>query len=203
MRRGKDSPSALVPHFFVKELVRNMIAVIAATNRKNSEALDFAKFYVETLKAHTDEEVRLLALEEEAHDWFHPNMYTLEGQTLSLARLQDQYMIPARKFVFVIPEYNGSFPGVIKLFLDGCSVRAYEETFKGKKAALLGIASGRAGNLRGMDHLTGILHFLGMIVLPNKLPVSSIRKLADKEGNITDPATREVIEDQARELLEF
>lgn len=178
-----------------------MITVISATNRKNSEALDFAKFYAQALRTRTEEEVKLLALEDVPHDWFHPDMYAKEMQTPSLGRLQDEYIIPAGKLVFVIPEYNGSFPGVLKLFLDGCSVRAYSETFKGKKAALLGVATGRAGNLRGMDHLTGILHFLGMIVLPNKLPVSLIHKLTDEEGSITDQYTREVIEKQAEELL--
>jgi NAD(P)H-dependent FMN reductase len=180
-----------------------MITVISATNRKDSEAHDFAKFYAQTLRKRTDEEVKVLALEEIPHDWFHPGMYAENGQSPSLARLQDEFMLPAGKFVFVIPEYNGSFPGVLKLFLDGCSVRKYHETFKGKKAALLGVASGRAGNLRGMDHLTGILHFLGRVVLPNKLPVSLIRKLTDADGNITDSYTREVIEKQAEELIQF
>ncbi|MBK7407589.1 MAG: NAD(P)H-dependent oxidoreductase [Saprospirales bacterium] len=180
-----------------------MITVISATNRKNSEALDFARFYIQALQVQTKEEVKLLALEQVAHDWFHPDMYAKNGQTPSLAAIQNEYMLPAAKFVFVIPEYNGSFPGVLKLFLDACSVRAYNETFKGKKVALLGIATGRAGNLRGMDHLTGILHFLGMIVLPNKLPISSIEKLKDSDGNIVDPHTREAIEQQAEELLHF
>ena len=180
-----------------------MITVISATNRKNSEALDFARFYAQTLQRLSGEEVKLLALEEAPHDWFHPDMYKENGQTPSLKAIQDEFMIPAQKMVFVIPEYNGSFPGVLKLFLDACSVRAYNETFKGKKAALLGVATGRAGNLRGMDHLTGILHFLGMIVLPNKLPVSSIRALKDSDGNITDQDTRSVLEKQAVELLQF
>jgi NAD(P)H-dependent FMN reductase len=48
-------------------------------------------------------------------------------------------------------------PGSLKLFIDACSVREYKQNFKGKKAALVGIASGRAGNLRGMDHLTGVM----------------------------------------------
>ena len=180
-----------------------MITVISATNRKDSEALDFARFYAGVLRKRTGEAVKLLALEEEAHDWFHPGMYNEKGQSPSVAALQNEYLIPAGKFVFVLPEYNGSFPGVLKLFLDACSVREYDATFKGKKAALLGIASGRAGNLRGMEHLTGILHFLGMIVLPNKLPVSSIRKLTDTAGNITDPDTREAIEQQAEQLILF
>lgn len=180
-----------------------MITVISGTNRRNSEALDFARFYVDILRKRSGEEVKLLALEEESHAWFHPDMYKEEGQSADLAALQDEYMIPADKFVFVIPEYNGSFPGVVKLFLDACSVRRYSETFSGKKAALLGVASGRAGNLLGMDHLTGILHFLGVVVLPNKLPVSSIGKIKDSAGNIVDGETRKVIEKQAEQLLAF
>ena len=37
------------------------------------------------------------------------------------------------KFIFVIPEYNGSFPGVLKVFIDACS---FPESFYEKKAAL-------------------------------------------------------------------
>jgi chromate reductase, NAD(P)H dehydrogenase (quinone) len=105
--------------------------------------------------------------------------------------------------VYIVPEYNGGFPGVLKLFLDACSVREYKKTFKGKKAALVGIATGRAGNLRGLEHLTGILNHVGTVVLPNRLPISSIEKLMDDDGIIRDPATLKVIEKQMDEFLLF
>jgi chromate reductase len=180
-----------------------MITVISGTNRKNSECLHFAKAYANIIRSKSDEQVELLALEAIPHDWFHTDMYETEQQSPSLSALQNAYMLPASKFVYVIPEYNGSFPGALKLFLDACSVRKYKETFKGKKAALVGIATGRAGNLRGMDHLTGVLHHVGTVVLPNKLPISRIRQLMDKQGNITDEATLLVMEKQADELLNF
>jgi NAD(P)H-dependent FMN reductase len=142
-------------------------------------------------------------LEEIPHDWFHPDMYGKNGQTPSLTRIQDEFMVPADKFLFVVPEYNGGFPGALKLFIDGCSVRKYKETFSGKKAALVGIASGRAGNLRGMEHLTGILNYLGTIVMPNKLPISSIGKLLDEEKNLSDLETRKVMNDLVEELINF
>lgn len=180
-----------------------MITVIAGTNRKNSRALKFAEHYAGVLRQLGEEEVKVLALEEAPYDWFHPLMYDEERQTPGLAALQNEYLIPAQKFVFVIPEYNGSYPGVLKLFIDACSVRESKKTFKGKKAALLGVASGRAGNLLGMDHLTGVLHHLGIAVLPNRQPVASIQKLKNSVGEITDPETIVVIEVQAGELLAF
>ncbi len=180
-----------------------MITVIASTNRKESGARLFATHYCELLRQLTDEPVQLLALEEIPHDWFHPDMYDPDKQAPSLRRLQEIYILPADKFVFVVPEYNGGFPGVLKLFLDAVSVYRYRDNFHGKKAALVGIASGRAGNLRGMEHLTGILNHLGVVVLPDRLPISSIERLTDAEGRITDPDTLEVIEQQARAFLEF
>ena len=180
-----------------------MITVISGTNRRNSGALEFARHYANVLSSKTSDAVKLLELENIPHDWFHPDMYETASQSPSLARLQDEYMLPAQKFVYIVPEYNGGFPGVLKLFIDACSIRHYKKTFYGKKAALIGIASGRAGNLRGLDHLTGILNHVGTIVLPDRLPISSIEKLMDDDGNIRDAATLEVIEKQIDDFLLF
>ncbi|MCB0564089.1 MAG: NAD(P)H-dependent oxidoreductase [Phaeodactylibacter sp.] len=178
-----------------------MITVISGTNRSNSECLKFATLYFEMLRESTEEEVRLLALEHLPYDWFHSEMYTRQAE--SLTRIQDEYILPATKFVFVIPEYNGGFPGSVKLFIDACTVRKYTSNFKGKKAALVGIATGRAGNLRGMEHLTGVLNFLGTIVMPNKLPISRISELKDGKGEVIDEETLEAMRAQALELLAF
>jgi chromate reductase len=178
-----------------------MITIISGTNRKGSECLQFAKKYAEICRALTNEEVKVLSLEDAAHDWFHPNMYEESQMSPSLIALQDEYMIPADRFIYLIPEYNGGFPGVLKLFIDACSVRQYDATFKGKKAALVGIATGRAGNLRGMDQLTGVLNHVGTIVLPNKLPISRIYSIMNKQGEIVDMPTQKVMQKQVEELL--
>lgn len=179
-----------------------MITVISGTNRKNSECLQFADLYYQMLKELAPQEtVKLLSLEQIPHDWFTADMYTQQSD--SLRRIQDEYILPAQKLVFVTPEYNGSIPGSVKLFIDGCTVREYSRNFQGKKAALLGIASGRAGNLRGMEHLTGILNYLGTIIMPNKLPISSISKLKNGEGKIGDENTLKVMRAHADAFLKF
>ncbi len=179
-----------------------MITVVSGTNRKNSECLNFARTYVNILERKTSEPIRLLALEDIPHDWFHSDMYEEAAQSPSLTALQDEYILAANKFVFVMPEYNGSFPGSLKLFIDALSIRKYKGNFSGKIAALVGIASGRAGNLRGMDHLASVLNHMGTIVLPFQLPISRIRKLIDQD-EIVDRATLEVLEKQADQLLAF
>ena len=52
--------------------------------------------------------------------------------------------------------------------------------------ALVGISSGRSGNLRGMDHLTGIFHYLGAEVLSAKLDIANLYSLLDSDGNPND-----------------
>lgn len=179
-----------------------MITVISGSNRKNSQCLQFAALYHKMLAvAAAEEEVKLLALEQIPHDWFHPEMYSKQSDSLS--RIQDEYILPAQKLVFVTPEYNGSIPGVVKLFIDACSVREYSRNFSNKKAALVGVASGRAGNLRGMEHLTGVLNYLGTIIMPDKLPISSISKLKNGEGEIADEDTLKVMRAHAEAFVRF
>ena len=77
------------------------------------------------------------------------------------------------------------------------------ECFYGKKALLTGVADGRAGNLRGMEHFTGILNHMKVIVHPDKLPISVLKKLVNKEGDLMDEETKKVIEKQLKEFLDF
>lgn len=180
-----------------------MISIITGTNRRKSEALTFARIYQEEFERQTGEKPQLVNLEHIPGNLWHPDMYDSDKQAPEITQIQDDVMIPAEKLVFIVPEYNGSFPGALKLFLDALSVREYKKTFKGKKALLVGIASGRAGNLRGLEHLTGIMNHVGTVVFPNKLPISSIEKLLDGAGKLKDENTQKTIQKHVEEFLAF
>lgn len=180
-----------------------MITVFSGTNRKNNRTSIIATKIYELLKAHTDEEVVFFSLEDLPTDFVHQEMYSPTGQSKALAAIQDQYLIPATKIYFVVPEYNGGIPGILKLFLDACSIREYAPSFHGgKKAALVGVAAGRSGGLRGLEYMTGFLNYLKINVLPNKLPVSTIERLLT-EDKLTDAGTLQALEAQVKEFLAF
>lgn len=166
-----------------------MITIISGTNRKDSMTIKVAKLYHKLLLAQTAE-VKLLTLEKE-------NIWK-KGPALKAA--EQDFLIPSEKFVFVMPEYNGSFPGVLKMMIDNSDIK---KCWWHKKAMMVGVADGRAGNLRGMEHMTGILHYLKMSVLYNKVPLSRINEEIDAKGNILKPATEEVIKNQIEEFLKF
>ena len=68
---------------------------------------------------------------------------------------------------------------------------------------LTGVSTGRAGNLRGMDHLASVLNYLKVMVHHNQLPISSVDKLMDEEGHFTDPNTLKAINLQLDEFLKW
>lgn len=132
-------------------------------------------------------------------------LVTLEGLDLNekssqLLKLEEEVLIPTDKFIIVLPEYNGSYPGSLKAIIDMTEIR---KVWWGKKALLTGVSTGRAGNLRGMDHLTGALNYLKVTVHHNKLPISSVDKLLCHGGVIKDQPTLTAIEHQLEEFLAF
>ena len=181
-----------------------MITIFSGTNRKNSATTKIAKQAFDIFKNNTDEEIKFFSLENLPDNILHIDMYGSENQSSELREIQNEFLIPSNKLYFVIPEYNGSYPGILKLFIDACSVRAYKESFHGgKKAAFMGISSGRAGNLRGMEHFTGVLNYLHISVMPPHQPISNIEKLLDESGNVQDADTLKAMENHIRKFIQF
>jgi chromate reductase, NAD(P)H dehydrogenase (quinone) len=166
-----------------------MYTIIAGTNRAGSNTLKVAKEYQRLLKERGLESI----------------VFSLEGIDLlnrnkAFEAIENEVIIPSEKLLFIVPEYNGSFPGVLKLLFDtGKSHKMWWH----KKALLTGISTGRAGNLRGMDHLAGILNYLKITVHPNQLPISVVDKLMDKNGKFTDESTVAAIRQQLDSFIEW
>ena len=141
-------------------------------------------------------------LSEQAHD---VHLLSLENKQVwergpSMLALEKQYLVPAQKFVFIMPEYNASFPGILKLMIDNSDIK---KCWWYKKAALVGISDGRAGNLRGIEHMTAILHYMKVNVLYNKMLLSRINEEIDNKGMLIKPETEEMINIQLDEFMKF
>ncbi|MBS1588434.1 MAG: NAD(P)H-dependent oxidoreductase [Bacteroidetes bacterium] len=166
-----------------------MMTIISGTNRVGSMTLRVAQLYQQMISIY-EPNVKLLSLE-------GMNVWERHEGFLLLER---EILIPSEKFLFVMPEYNGSFPGILKMLIDNSDIR---KCWWHKKAAIVGVADGRGGNLRGIDHLTGILHYMRMNVLYNKLPLSRINDEISPEGVLLKPATEAVIRHQIDEFLKY
>jgi chromate reductase, NAD(P)H dehydrogenase (quinone) len=166
-----------------------MYTIISGTNRPDSKTLKIARQY-ENLLLQRGIEASLLSLE--GLDVLQRNPVYIE--------IEKKLLIPTPKFIFISPEYNGSIPGVLKCLFD---ISDIEKVWWGKKALLTGVSSGRAGNLRGMEHLTGILHYMKVSVHHNKLPISVVNTLLNENGELTDANTLRSINIQLDEFVQF
>ncbi len=166
-----------------------MYTIISATNRIGSHTEKVAKNYQLIFKR-KGIDANIFSLK---------NLNVLEENT-DFSKAENEFLIPAQKFIFIIPEYNGSYPGVLKAMIDISNVK---KAWEHKKALLVGVSTGRAGNLRGMDQITGSLNHMKMIVHYNKLPISTIDKVMDADGTITNKSTLQAIEVQVDEFINF
>jgi NAD(P)H-dependent FMN reductase len=173
-----------------------MIHVISATTRGGSFSFKVAEKYLQLIEE-AGQDARLFSLDDMPLGAYNDQVYRKGNHQLK--DYGHRIFLPEARFVVIAPEYNGSIPGVLKLLIDVCD----PEIFAGKKFALVGVSSGRAGNLRGMDHLTDILHYLRAEVYSLKQPVSRIRQLTNEEKELADEETIEVLRKQLTGFLKF
>jgi len=152
-----------------------MITIISGTNRPGSNTLKVAKYYQDTL-AIKGEHANILSMEELPEKLITSDLY---GKRSPEFELIQQRITATTKFIFIIPEYNGSFPGVLKTFIDACT---FPDSFYDKKACLIGISSGKYGNIRGIDHFGGVCSYLHLHVLPLRLHIPAIKTELDEQG---------------------
>ena len=166
-----------------------MYTIISGTNRAGSNTLKVAKEYQRLLKE-KGIEAGLLSLE---------GLNLLERDK-NFERIENDIITPTDKFLFIVPEYNGSYPGALKLFFDTGKSHAI---WWHKKALITGVSTGRAGNLRGMEHLAGVLNYLKVTVYPDMQPLSVVDKLMDASGKFTDANTVAIINKQLDHFIKW
>ena len=177
--------------------MNNKITIVSGTNRRNSLSAIVSNIYADVLKSFGIH-ANIIDLRDLPENFIHTSLYDKAGKNDEF-NVSRKEMADTDKFVFIVPEYNGSFPGVLKTFIDGL---IFPDTFKNKKCALVGISSGIQGGILAISHLTDIFNYCGMHVLALKLKFSHINKhVQGKE--ITNALYMDLIREQAEELINF
>jgi chromate reductase len=173
-----------------------MITIISGTNRNDSNSLRLSYFYQKLLTNHGISS-QVYSLCQLPQDFANANMYG--ERTADFQEIITDYIESVEKIVFVSPEYNGSISGVLKLFIDSID----PEIWHNKRAALVGLSAGKAGNLGGLDDLTNILHYLQIEVLSKKPKLSVFGSLVDSQGMLIEPNAIKQLEQQIVKFSTF
>lgn len=170
-----------------------MIQIISGTNRPQNLSVKIARTY-QGLMADGGWEAEILSMESMPENLSAASMY--KKPVAGFEQIQET-VNRTGVFVFVVPEYNGSFPGILKLFIDACE---YPDSFKGKKAVLVGLSAGAGGNHVGLRHLTETLQYLGVEVMPQKVEIPKVRLKLSQEGTLID---KDIIAELSAQISNF
>jgi NAD(P)H-dependent FMN reductase len=174
-----------------------MIEVIAGTNRPGSNTLKIAKI-VTSLYSAQGAAARVLDLQELPADLFNPASYG--AKPAAFAPIQDR-ILQADGLHLIVPEYNGSFPGVLKYFID---MLQFPESFEHRCVAFTGLGAGLWGNLRGVEQLQMVFNYRNAFILPERTWIPQVGgKLGADGTTITDPSIAKMLEAQTTQFISF
>jgi NAD(P)H-dependent FMN reductase len=166
------------------------ILIIAGTNRPGSNTLRVAHLVERHYKA-VGAPVEVFSLRELPPEMFDPGSYAHKPP--GVVELQRR-VLDARGLHIVTPEYNGSFPGVLKYFID---MLKFPESFEHKPVAFTGAAAGLWGGLRPVEQLAQIFSYRNAHLYPDRVYIPGINQKLDADGNLTDPAINDRLAKQA------
>lgn len=173
------------------------IVIIVGTNRPNSMSRKIAEYYQGILQQLHAPSI-ILDLVNLPDDFTVSALYSNTGKNEAFNNLKS-LLEQTDKFVFIVPEYNGSYPGVLKAFIDGLP---YPNSFSNKKAALVGLSSNMQGAAIALSHLNDVFSYLGMNTLALRVKLAQIRSHYS-DNVISNALYKELLEIQAGQIIHF
>jgi NAD(P)H-dependent FMN reductase len=172
-----------------------MISIIAGTNRPQSRTLKIAQIVKGFLDKHGIAaqiiDLQLISFKE------------LDGTQYKLNKPVDmseaiEKLHQSQGYLVIAPEYNGSLPGILKYFIDHWE---YPKTFEYIPMAFVGLG-GRFGGVRPVEHMQQIFGYRNAFIFPERVFVFNVWD-AMKTGELTDPLTLKLLENQALDFSRF
>ncbi len=102
--------------------------------------------------------------------------------------------------VMVTPEYDGSYSAIMKILIE---YLGYPSVLEGKPVLIVGVASGRIGASRAIEHLRAVCLHVGAVVMPGMKSVAEVHKFFDAHGRPTLPPVEAMLRGAAQEFLKF
>ncbi|MEO5667356.1 MAG: NAD(P)H-dependent oxidoreductase [Bdellovibrionota bacterium] len=173
-----------------------MICLIAGTNRPHSQTLRVTRLFERLYKAQ-GVETQILDLNTLPAELFRPEAYA--DKPASFAHFSES-VLKADGLVIVTPEYNGGFPGVLKLFID---MLKFPESFEKKPVAFVGLAAGMWGALRPVEQLEAIFKYRNAFLFNERIFLPRVETQLTADDHFTQALTGQLADQQVKNFIGF
>lgn len=173
----------------------NKIHILSSTDRPGSNALKVSEYVKEFIQDFSEAEV--FALTEFPFDVVTGGRY---GDDIDEVNMFNDRFLDADGFIFVIPEYNGGFPGVLKLFVD---YLPFPAALYKKPVSFIGESNGAFGALRSVQQMQQILAYRKAISYPESMYISGVSKNFDRNNGLNSEKLQVLLEEQLKGFIEF
>jgi len=152
------------------------IPVILGTTRKGRMSAHAARFMVEQIERRQDVTTDLIDLSK------LPAPIDDAGESIKDPAFAEK-MTMADALVLVTPEYNHSFPGLLKHVLDSC-LKEYIH----KAAGIVGVSAGPFGGVRAIQDFLPVIRELGLVNIFWDVNFGNVATVFDASGKLLDEA---------------
>ena len=168
--------------------------IISGTNRPASRTLQICQV-IQRLYAEAGETVGIIDLQDLSLNEVLGHYGDTAPEKMKLAV---QNINTADGLIVVCPEYNGSYPGALKYFIDHWS---YPASFEYRPVAFVGLGA-TFGGLRPVEHLQGIFGYRNAFMYPERVFLFNVWTLVSN-GEITDPKILDLLKSQVHGFQAF
>jgi chromate reductase, NAD(P)H dehydrogenase (quinone) len=152
-----------------------MLVLISGSNRPGCRTLVVSRI-VEKLLREAGAEVHLVDLL--GLPPFGPDSYKTKPPELAA---HQEAIFECEGIVTCVPEYNGSFPGALKYFID---LLEFPGSLVGKPCAFVGLAAGMWGAMRAVEQLEMVYQYRCAHLFGHRVFIPKIYEVLD-EPNLT------------------
>lgn len=173
-----------------------MISLLIGTNRPDSNTAKVAR-HVAELYAALGEPLNIIDLGQLPPDSLAPGSYASKPAAVQAAA---DALLQSRGLIVATPEYNGSFPGALKYFID---LLPFPAAFERRPVAFIGVAAGEWGALRPVEQLQAVFGYRNAHLYPERVFIPSVYQVLGADGRIQDAKLVERLRRQAAGFLRF
>lgn len=169
--------------------------ILVGTNRRGSKSKVIAEM-LQKIYQELGEKTSIIDLAEFDFSLVGPDSYGKELPPPFKKVVEE--ITNSNGLIVVVPEYNGSYPGVLKYFIDFWK---YPESFEGRPVCFIGIG-GLFGGLRPVEHLQGVFGYRNAYIFPQRVFIQNISKVL-VNGNLESQLHKDLLLAQAQGFIRF